>query len=355
MRIWQETSSQAVNTEIRALNSMQRTLLVLHPGSLGDVLLALPAMRALRAAFPNHVVGLMAQAEVSRLLLIGAEVHKCFSLEGSSLANMLADGRFMDAEMEQWLLSCDVAVGWMADPHQILDSVLRQFRIPHILIGSPHSPEYRSIHQSDRFLESIKSVISMRCHHTTLRVPHDTIQEAASRLTSIGMLRSRPLVMVHPGSGSRHKCVDTRLLANLLNKYCNNGVLPLVIGGPADADMLTALRLTCSEPFRVLENLDLVSIAGIITHADRFIGHDSGLTHLAASLQVPTIALFGPTDPHRWAPRGSHVTVVTGIACRCQGWEAIRLCAEKPCLQITLDDVLSACSPMYQSGVQAAS
>nr|MBA2253284.1 glycosyltransferase family 9 protein [Nitrospirales bacterium] len=90
-------------------------------------------------------------------------------------------------------------------------------------------------------------------------------------------------------------------------------------------------------------------------HADRFIGHDSGLTHLAACLQVPTVALFGPTDPIRWAPRGSHVRVVTGISCRCQGWEAVRLCDEKPCLQITLEQVISACIPMGQSGMPAAS
>jgi ADP-heptose:LPS heptosyltransferase len=41
-----------------------------------------------------------------------------------------------------------------------------------------------------------------------------------------------------------------------------------------------------------------------------FVGHDSGLTHLAAALRRPTVALFGPTDPEVWGPRGRHVTVV---------------------------------------------
>ena len=334
---------------------MPRTLFVLHPGSLGDVLLALPAMRALRAAFPGHVLGLMAQAEVSRLLLTGGEVHKSFALEGQSLANMLAGAGSMDTEIEEWLLSCDVAVAWLANPGLDLDAALRKFGIAHILKGSPHSPEYRSVHQADRFLETIKSVVSMRIHRTTLQLPHDTIQEAASRLTSIGMLPSRPLVIIHPGSGSRHKCVDPRLLGDLFEKYRSNGILPLVVGGPADVDQVTALRLSCSEPFQVLQHLDLVSMAGVIAHADRFIGHDSGLTHLAACLQVPSVALFGPTDPIRWAPRGSHVRVVSGLSCRCQGWEAVRLCAEKPCLQITLEQITSACIPMCRSRLQAAS
>jgi heptosyltransferase III len=334
---------------------MRRTLLIVHPGSLGDVLLALPAMRTLRASFPGHVLGLMAQAEVSRLLLTGSEVHKSFTLEGQSLANMLAGAGSVDAEMKQWLLRCDIAVAWLANSGLDLDVALRQFGIAHILIGSPHSPEYRSVHQTDRFLETITSVVSMRSHRTILQLPHDTIQEAASRLTSIGMLPSRPFVIIHPGSGSRHKCVDPTLLAALLRMYRSQGILPLVVGGPADVDQVTALRLSCSEPFRVLQDLDLVSMAGVIAHADRFIGHDSGLTHLAASLQVPTVALFGPTDPSRWAPAGSHVRVVTGPSCHCQGWETIRVCAEKPCLQISLEQVISACSPMCQSGMQAAS
>jgi ADP-heptose:LPS heptosyltransferase len=41
-----------------------------------------------------------------------------------------------------------------------------------------------------------------------------------------------------------------------------------------------------------------------------FVGHDSGLTHLAAALGRPTVAIFGPTDPEIWGPRGKHVTVV---------------------------------------------
>jgi ADP-heptose:LPS heptosyltransferase len=293
----------------------------------------------------------MAQVEVSRLLLTAGEVHEAFALEGPSLANMFAGVGSIDPEIEQWLLRCDVAVAWVADPGHDFETALRQFPIAHILVSSPHAVEYRSVHQVERFLETIKSVVSMHSHNTTLQLARDTIQEAATRLTSIRMLSSRPLVIIHPGSGSRHKCVDPKLLTDLFKKYRSNGILPLVVGGPADVDQVTVLRLSCNEPFRVMQDLDLVSMAGVIGHADCFIGHDSGLTHLAACLQVPTVALFGPTDPIRWGPRGSHVTVVTGIPCRCQGWEAVRRCAEKLCLQFTLEQVLSACPPMCRSGI----
>ena len=350
-----ETLFGRIEGQLKTLNSMQRTLLVVHPGSLGDVLLALPAMRALRAAFPGHALGLMAHGQVIRLLVAGGEVHKGFTLEGQSLTHLVAGTDSMDTEIEQWLLKCDVAVGWLADPDRTLHSAFRKFGIAHILVASPHSSGYQSVHQTDRFLETIRSVASMSSPSPSLQLPHDVIQEAALRLTSLEMFPSRPIVILHPGSGSRHKCTAPTLFANLLRHYESHGIQPLVVGGPADVHQLTGLQLSSSAPFRVLQNLDLVSMAGVIAHADRFIGHDSGLTHLAACLQVPTIALFGPTDPGRWAPRGSYVSVVTGPSCHCNGWETVRLCDEKPCLQISLEQVISTCTAMCWSGMSPTS
>ncbi|RMH06065.1 MAG: glycosyltransferase family 9 protein, partial [Nitrospirae bacterium] len=73
-----------------------------------------------------------------------------------------------------------------------------------------------------------------------------------------------------------------------------------------------------------------------------FLGHDSGLTHLAAVLGVPTIALFGPTDPTRWGPRGKRVTILRGPLCQCSNWEAVQQCFPKPCLNFSVDQVLAA-------------
>jgi ADP-heptose:LPS heptosyltransferase len=72
-----------------------------------------------------------------------------------------------------------------------------------------------------------------------------------------------------------------------------------------------------------------------------FIGHDSGITHLSALLGVPTVVLFGPTYPQRWAPTGPHVSILKGPPCACSDWQAIRCCEEKPCLDISAEDILS--------------
>ena len=91
----------------------------------------------------------------------------------------------------------------------------------------------------------------------------------------------------------------------------------------------------------VIYPVSITQLAGLLASAQGYLGHDTGVTHLAAMLGVPTIAMFGPTDPGRWAPRGANVTVIQGGACRCEGWDEVQLCRDKPCLAVKVADVVA--------------
>ncbi|HEX6826146.1 MAG TPA: hypothetical protein VF077_07490, partial [Nitrospiraceae bacterium] len=58
---------------------------------------------------------------------------------------------------------------------------------------------------------------------------------------------------------------------------------------------------------------------------------------------VRTVAIFGPTDPARWAPRGTHVTVLQGAPCLCRSWGEVSRCEEKPCLTVSQDHLVARC------------
>ncbi|MER3484977.1 MAG: hypothetical protein C4345_02345, partial [Chloroflexota bacterium] len=75
--------------------------------------------------------------------------------------------------------------------------------------------------------------------------------------------------------------------------------------------------------------LALRQLAAVLSCCDVYVGNDSGVTHLAAALDVPVVALFGPTDPRMWAPRGSYVSVL---------WKGHEITA------ITVGEVLEAVS-----------
>lgn len=323
---------------------MRRTVLVIHPGALGDVLLSLPALRGLRCRYPSHGVGLVTSRQVGHLLQACDEVEVVFPLESDALASLLAGPQSVSPPLREWLAQCDLAVCWMTDSDQRLSSILRELGVSRMIQRSPLSSVCETIHQTDRVMETVRDVVPTGDHGWKLLIPDQIVAAGKDRLAGLGILGNRSIVAVHPGSGSRHKCCAPTLLARVVSWLQANDACPLVLGGPADDSMVARLCKVCEKPPPVLQQLDLLSVAGVLAHVDLFVGHDSGLTHLAAALHLSTVALFGPTDPRRWAPRGSHVTVLTGDGCRCQGWNAVEACLDKPCFQIPAERLIQACN-----------
>jgi ADP-heptose:LPS heptosyltransferase len=92
------------------------------------------------------------------------------------------------------------------------------------------------------------------------------------------------------------------------------------------------------------KGFSLPELASLMEGCRFFIGNDSGITHMAAALGVPTVALFGPTDPKVWAPRGEHVTVVAPeIPCSPCSREQFFECQLNDCVKgIKLSEVLES-------------
>jgi ADP-heptose:LPS heptosyltransferase len=76
--------------------------------------------------------------------------------------------------------------------------------------------------------------------------------------------------------------------------------------------------------------------------ANLYVGNDSGVTHLAGLLGVPTVALFGPTHPLTWSPLGPRVRVIR--ACMVEPGREVRVCRDDDCMgAIRVEDVLDVC------------
>jgi heptosyltransferase-2 len=86
--------------------------------------------------------------------------------------------------------------------------------------------------------------------------------------------------------------------------------LLLVIG---EADEIRGQQLQASLPgdrIRLAKNLPLTALANLLQNCASFLGHDSGISHLAAAVGTPALLLFGPTDPAIWAPQNPQVRVL---------------------------------------------
>lgn len=321
---------------------VKRTILIVHPGALGDVLLAVPAIRSLRVRFSQHEIVLIASAAVSRLLVACGVIDEWVSFEGQAGLGLFSETLSISGKLQSWLNRCDLAVGWTEDKDGALRSLFREAGIGLVQVQSPFAMGLRSRHQGKRFLETLGKTAGDISSEETIQVPPHLMEWGRDYLQTFGVSHDQSLILVHSGSGSIHKCLEPGRMALLIEQLQQNGMCPLVLEGPADREAVgNALRFV-SKPPLVLRNLDLSQLASVLVQATLYIGHDSGVTHLAALLGVRTIAFFGPTDAQRWAPHGSHVTILRGSFCHCESWERVKECVEKPCLQVSMEEILTA-------------
>ena len=122
-----------------------------------------------------------------------------------------------------------------------------------------------------------------------------------------------PLIALHPGSGSPRKnwpranwlALGAWLLARTPQPRL------LLIGGEADHAQLDTLAAAWrGAPVLPARDLPLPHLAALLARCRLFLGHDSGISHLAAAAGAPCVLLFGPTDPVVWAPANPHVSIV---------------------------------------------
>lgn len=323
--------------------AVPRAIVMIHPGGLGDVLLAVPAMNRLRTRFPNHRLVLCAEEQVARLLLACGGIDDWTSVQGRACTDLFAGVGSAQGQLQTWFEDCDLAIGWMEDLDGSLTETLKALGVRKVIVRSPFSTVIQANHQCDRFLEAIDEASSDSKGAVLLTVPEPLLHLGQACLEAEGLSTGQPLVVIHPGSGSTHKCVAPEILAAVVAAVLTSGAIPVVLEGPADREPVEQLLRSCLSPPIVLKGLDLLTVAAVLAHATLFVGQDSGVTHLAGLIGVRTVALFGPTDPARWAPYGAHVTVVQGSPCLCRSWHDVRLCEQKSCLKMPQADLAALC------------
>jgi ADP-heptose:LPS heptosyltransferase len=124
----------------------------------------------------------------------------------------------------------------------------------------------------------------------------------------------------------------------------------ILLIGPAEREYLgSGLELMRSSNPVWAENLSLIHVASLLERCQCYIGADSGITHLAAAVGIPTIALFGPTDPRIWGPRGEKVAILRkNVSCSPCAPEDLERCDHRRCLDlIPVEEVMEkACRLM---------
>jgi ADP-heptose:LPS heptosyltransferase len=127
------------------------------------------------------------------------------------------------------------------------------------------------------------------------------------------LLRVNPdgAVVIHPGSGGDAKCWPREKFLSLGRALKRNGILPTLILGEAEQDRWgRGFVDSLKDEFPWYLHMGFYELAERLSRARVYLGNDSGVSHLAAAVGVPVIALFGPSSDAQWRPLGPSVKVL---------------------------------------------
>ena len=279
--------------------------LVVHPGALGDVLLARPALARLREL--GYSLTLAATPRLGALLVAGGAVEAAIDFEALGLHRLFVGTG--EPEAASRLRAFDLVVSWFgsgdAGYREALGAIARR------AVVARATPQART-HVSAYLLATLRVVGSPAGAPATgrLGVPPAGRASAHRWLAEVG-LGAGDAVVVQAGAGSPAKVFPGA--AALVGRLAAAGYRVVVTAGPADGAALAALLAHGAVPAtRVARNWPVDRLAGLFALARAFVGHDSGPTHLAAAIGCPTLALFGPSDPVLWRPVGERARVLAG-------------------------------------------
>jgi ADP-heptose:LPS heptosyltransferase len=282
----------------------QGRILVVRGGAIGDFILTLPVLAALRRQFPQARLEVLGYAHIAQLALAGGLADGVRSIEARALASFFARGGTLAPELEDYFAGFALIVSYLYDPDGIFQVNVARCSRAQFLAG-PHRPDERvGAHATEVFLKPLERLAIFDADP----VPRLNFGPPASPLA--------PRLALHPGSGSERKNWPEAKWAELLDHLTRTTDRHLLlVGGEAEGERVARLAAALP-PERVSQAscLPLPELAARLRGCAAFIGHDSGISHLAAAVGVPTLVLWAETAEEVWRPLGQHVRVLRSLA-----------------------------------------
>ncbi|MBV9492586.1 MAG: glycosyltransferase family 9 protein [Verrucomicrobia bacterium] len=276
-------------------------ILLFRGGALGDLILTLPVLASLRTQYRSADLRLFGTLPHARL---GAGLAEAvYDLQAQAMTPLFVEGGELEADLRDVIEDADLAVSYLADSGGVVSGNLRRAGIRRLVPGP-----YRMDESGPHAIEQLAAPLALLGIPLLRRIPQVEVfsREGVS---------SEPATQValHLGSGSSRKNWPSDRWRQLMETLLTTGLAHrvAVVTGEADEEPTRAFLSGWRgiEP-DVWDHLPLPELARRLADSHAFFGHDSGVSHLAAATGIPVLALFGPTNPEVWSPRGPWVKVI---------------------------------------------
>ena len=270
-------------------------MLVIHQGALGDFILILPFLEILKK---KYKIDIFCKDQNRDIATIFSVANKTFPIEIGIFSSLFSN-----------------------KPDKTLKEILRSYK--HILIFSFSRQIEKGISSIvDKgcriFLVPPRPTPKLRIHVAEfirrklieLGLIKEKEEIVYPKLTKLNRKRNPQITIIHPGAGSIRKRWDINRFLELSDMLESSNMETRFLIGPSEMDLKDILPKQ-----RLIISQDIEEVVEILSSAIGFIGNDSGISHLSALMGIPTLVIFGPSDPIRWRPVGESVEVIRGGDC----------------------------------------
>jgi heptosyltransferase III len=277
----------------------QGRILVIRGGAIGDFILTLPALAALRRQFPRTHLEVLGYPHVASLARLAGYVDEVRSIEARALAGFFARNGTLDPTLGEHFATFNIVISYLYDPDGIFQENMARCSKAQFISGPHRADETQNIHATDVYLRPLERLAIF-----------DAPPEPQIRLPA-SLVAGRTLA-VHPGSGSEAKNWPEEHWSQLLRRIATDTPWNvLLVGGEAEGERMQRLStLVPVERLTVSMHQPLTDLATRLAACQAFVGHDSGITHLAAAVGLHGVALWNHTKAEIWRPRSERFTVL---------------------------------------------
>jgi lipopolysaccharide heptosyltransferase III len=277
--------------------------LVVHPGALGDVLQAVPALGALGRL--GHRLTFAGQPRLGELLQGSGLVLAATSFDTFGFEALFVEGPPSERLVAR-LQRFQRAVSWFGSKEDAYRKQLGAL-VPECIVAPPVPADDSPLTVWEHLADTLAPwgvTLPVELHH--LPTSERWRIAARSALMAAGADLGRPLLVAHPGAGARWKEAPSARLARALESMAADGGFEVVVHqGPADGKAVDALLAQLATPAVCLVEPSLTELAGALALAKAYIGSDSGVSHLAACVGTASVILYPSETLRRWAPWSS--------------------------------------------------
>ena len=301
-----------------------RNILLLKPSSLGDIVHAFPTAAALRRRFASASLTWLVKRQWADVLEANPSIDRVLpvdlSLSGWPEAVRAVRAGQFDLVVDLQGLLRSAILGWLSRAPTRIGFASGREGSPWFYTQKVRVPD-PTIHAVDRYLLIARALGAVPQDPEPLQfsLAIDTAAEKRLRqlLNSAGVSSGIALVTINAGARWPTKQWPPASFAQVADQLQKEGIRVAVIGGPDETDPGHAVvRHMTTSPIDLVGKTSIKELIALLRRSCLLITNDSGPMHLAAALNTPVVALFGPTDPGRTGPHGAgHLVFRSGIPC----------------------------------------